>query len=44
MTNGHSTGASGGQPVAGFPQAVVAIDGMGEQMPMETIKGSVRSA
>src|SRR5882757_5728764 len=32
-------------PVANFPkQAIVVIHGMGEQMPMDTIKGFVRAA
>lgn len=38
-----STGT--GLPVANFPkQAIVVIHGMGEQMPMDTIKGFVRAA
>jgi hypothetical protein len=37
--------AAVGLPVANFPkQAIVVIHGMGEQMPMDTIKGFVRAA
>jgi len=37
--------AAMGQPVSSFPkQAIVVIHGMGEQMPMDTIKGFVRAA
>ena len=40
-----NTSATTGLPVANFPkQAVVVIHGMGEQMPMDTIKGFVRAA
>jgi len=47
MGNGQAPASSAatGLPVANFPkQAVVVIHGMGEQMPMDTIKGFVRAA
>jgi hypothetical protein len=46
MGNGQASASPGtGLPVASFPkQAVVVIHGMGEQMPMDTIKGFVHAA
>jgi hypothetical protein len=39
------TQAGAGLPVSHFPkQAIIVIHGMGEQMPMDTIKGFVRAA
>src|SRR6202043_2411707 len=47
MANGQAAQAPAAvdHPVANFPkQAIVVIHGMGEQMPMDTIKGFVRAA
>jgi len=46
MNNGQTRSpAAAGLPIANFPkQAIVVIHGMGEQMPMDTIKGFVRAA
>ena len=46
MNNGQTQPpVAAGLPVANFPkQAIVVIHGMGEQMPMDTIKGFVRAA
>jgi hypothetical protein len=42
--NSGQPAAAAGLPVANFPkQAIVVIHGMGEQMPMDTIKGFVRA-
>jgi hypothetical protein len=45
MNNGQTQpAAAAGLPIANFPkQAIVVIHGMGEQMPMDTIKGFVRA-
>ena len=45
MTDHEVQQPAGAAPVAHFPkQAIVVIHGMGEQMPMDTIKGFVRAA
>src|ERR1017187_5980176 len=47
MNNGQVSqpASAATQPVSSFPkQAIVVIHGMGEQMPMDTIKGFVRAA
>ena len=47
MANGQTPQAAAAvdHPVAHFPkQAIVVIHGMGEQMPMDTIKGFVHAA
>ena len=45
MTNGQNKSDAPALPAAHFPkQAVVVIHGMGEQMPMDTIKRFVRAA
>ena len=45
MTHGQDKPDAPALPVARFPkQAVVVIHGMGEQMPMDTIKRFVRAA